>query len=140
MHLRIKQRREELGLSRADLATAIGLKSAEAIRQWESGDTSPTKKNLDPLAKTLKVSREWLLTGQEKDASLPSPETLEWAKKWERLPPSAQEFLGSQIDAYLRLAERNPVLAEIMSRAPKGKAQKDFENHLAKYGKPKETR
>lgn len=140
MHIRIKEARERAQLTPEQLAEKMKV-SKEAVRLWEAG-SGPKRVRVPELAAKLGVSPEWLLTGRDKDAALPSSEALEWAKKWERLSPAAQEFLGAQIEAYLRLAARNPVLGEIMSRAPKGKAQRDFENHLAKYGtkEAKETK
>ncbi|MGZ8317564.1 MAG: XRE family transcriptional regulator [Telluria sp.] len=66
IHQRIRERRTELGLSQADLAALVGV-SQSAVQLWEKedrdGGTAPQRKRLDLLAGQLKVSAEWLLSG-----------------------------------------------------------------------------
>jgi transcriptional regulator with XRE-family HTH domain len=51
-------------MSRAKLAEAMeGKISHQAIQLWESGETAPSRKNMQILAKALEVSVEWLSTG-----------------------------------------------------------------------------
>lgn len=57
---RIKQRREELGLSQSGLARRTRLTPA-AIWQYEHGDRSPSSEALAELARALKVSADYLL-------------------------------------------------------------------------------
>ncbi|WP_216861043.1 helix-turn-helix domain-containing protein [Polynucleobacter sp. 86C-FISCH] len=60
---RIAQRRNELGLSQKELATAAGLKSSGAIGNYESMQRGAPR-NLLKLAKALQVQAEWLETGK----------------------------------------------------------------------------
>jgi transcriptional regulator with XRE-family HTH domain len=59
---RIKTLREGLGLSQAELGTAVGV-SQTCVWNWEGGYTKPRPKSLAALASTLKVSVEHLETG-----------------------------------------------------------------------------
>ena len=59
-HLRIKQRRKELGLTQRNIADALGVSKA-SVSLWEKGDTSP--KNIHILAKSLKCDPDWLQSG-----------------------------------------------------------------------------
>lgn len=56
---RIRQARERKGLTQADVASHFGIKSA-AVTQWEAGTTRPASTRLQPLAKLLGVTVEWL--------------------------------------------------------------------------------
>lgn len=60
---RIKQKREQKGLSQAALAQALNV-SQQAIQQVESGKASKPR-YLYELANLLETSYEWLLTGQD---------------------------------------------------------------------------
>lgn len=61
--VRIKQKREQKGLSQAALAQALSV-SQQAIQQVESGKASKPR-YLYELANLLETSYEWLLTGQD---------------------------------------------------------------------------
>jgi len=61
---RIKQKREEAGLSQRELGERLGISSG-AVGQWEIGRTPPTMENLDALCGVLDVSRDWLMTGEK---------------------------------------------------------------------------
>lgn len=60
-HLRIKNRRKELGLTQQDVAESLGVSKA-SVSLWEKGDISP--KNIHSLAKTLKCQPDWLINGK----------------------------------------------------------------------------
>ena len=60
---RIKRRREELGLSKTDLAKAVGV-SRIAIHNWEAADTMEIKRvSLKKLARALKVAEAHITDG-----------------------------------------------------------------------------
>lgn len=59
---RIKERRKAVGLTQADVASYFGIK-APSVSEWESGKSSPDKDKLVPLARLLKTSVTYLLTG-----------------------------------------------------------------------------
>ena len=62
---RIRQAREQAGLTQDKLADLIGV-SRTAIARWENGDIEPKLKNLISLAKQLHVSTDFLLGIEEK--------------------------------------------------------------------------
>lgn len=57
---RIRERREELGLSQADLAEAIGTNQRQ-ISAYETGKNDPTGRVWEKLADTLDTSVDYLL-------------------------------------------------------------------------------
>lgn len=58
---RLKARRHDLGLSLDDVAKAIGV-NRSTLARYENGDIEkPPACVIDPLAKTLKISRECLI-------------------------------------------------------------------------------
>ncbi len=58
--LRIRQRREKLGLRQLDLAHALRV-SPQAVSKWERGENAPDIATLVPLGKLLSTSTDWLL-------------------------------------------------------------------------------
>ena len=61
---RIRQARELIGLSRADLARRIGVGPSAAV-QWENPNgTSPSVQHLIEIASVTDVAFEWLATGR----------------------------------------------------------------------------
>ncbi len=61
---RIRQAREELGLSQTDVAHALKI-TPQAVQQWEDGKTAPRGGRLDVLATYLGKSKAWLSFGDE---------------------------------------------------------------------------
>jgi len=61
---RINKKMTELDLAQADLVR--GTKAARAtVSGWVNGTNKPSAKHLDALAKTLKTTTSWILTGQD---------------------------------------------------------------------------
>ena len=63
MHIgkRIKERREQLGLSQRDLAEKMGYKNHSGIARIEAGTVDLPQSRLDQFAKVLGVSHAYLL-------------------------------------------------------------------------------
>lgn len=59
---RINQKMTEHGLSQADLIRGTGAGRA-TVSGWVNGTNNPSAKHLENLAKTLKTTTSWLLTG-----------------------------------------------------------------------------
>lgn len=59
---RVRERRQELGLTQTQLAEAIG-KTQSVIQSLESRDSKKSQ-HVEALARALRVSTEWLLTGR----------------------------------------------------------------------------
>ena len=62
--IRIKRKREEIGLSQEELGRKLGKVTHASISNWESNKTVPASKNLTELAKIFNCSIEWLLSGK----------------------------------------------------------------------------
>ncbi len=118
MKVRIKQKRKEAGLSQEALAKQVGVTKG-AISQWEQGATNPSGQNLYSLAKALRVSAEWLLSGQSPKA----------AKTKDELVFHEPEFVDG--DAPLGADEIEiPYFREVEMAAGDGRTQV-IENHGA---------
>lgn len=70
---RIRQARQEAGLSQDELAKLVGIRSREAVSQWEKGTTSPIPKRWDALARALNVTVSWLQGGNDLAEKSDSP-------------------------------------------------------------------
>ena len=69
LYSRIRQRREEIGLSQEALAKILGYKSRSTIAKIESGRNNITKKKIDAFAEALQTTSAFLL-GYENDNEL----------------------------------------------------------------------
>ena len=67
---RIRQKRQEMGLSQTDLAIRLGIR-ADAMWRYEHG-LKPGPDRLYDIARELDVSMEWLLKGDRR-RRMPSP-------------------------------------------------------------------
>lgn len=63
---RINKKMSEHGLSQADLIRGTGAGRA-TVSGWVNGTNKPSAKHLDTLAKTLKTTTSWILTGISND-------------------------------------------------------------------------
>ena len=68
MNERIKARRTQLNMTQQSLAKMLGV-SRVSVTKWETGVTKPDGENLHMLAKSLDVSPEWLLFGENEPLS-----------------------------------------------------------------------
>jgi transcriptional regulator with XRE-family HTH domain len=62
--LRIKKKREEVGLTQEELAKKVDV-SKTAIQNWETGKNRPAGNNLKALAVVLDCTTDWMLFGGE---------------------------------------------------------------------------
>ncbi len=72
--LRIKTARQRREISQAELGKQVAV-TAGAVGQWELGLSSPSSGRLPMLAKALRVSMDWLITGQLEPANEQSGRT-----------------------------------------------------------------
>lgn len=114
MGQRIRERREELGLSRADVARAMPGKTNEnAIYRWEKGAHRPQDDALEALAGVLGVEDWTYFIATEPDKSA-TPDMFQPAFPIEALEGALAEVLA-EIKA--QLAEQTQVLDEIKDTA-----------------------
>lgn len=69
---RIEMRIAELGMSKEEFYKLSGISSA-SYSQWNTERHKPTEKKLYAAAKVLKVSVEYLLTGNDEQKEKPAP-------------------------------------------------------------------
>ena len=62
---RLKQAREEAGLSKKELGRQVNI-SRHTVISYENGDNTPTLTIIAKIAVVLKVSLDWLAYGKEK--------------------------------------------------------------------------
>ncbi|HLU61789.1 MAG TPA: helix-turn-helix domain-containing protein [Gammaproteobacteria bacterium] len=101
---RIREAREQAGVSQTELARLLGV-TRSACSQWESPQgTAPRRERLEQLATLLGVSFEWLATGR---GSEQAPAEVQVTSP--DLPPDQQELLAlyRRLPPRLRLAVLN---------------------------------
>ncbi len=68
---RVQILREAAGLTRAELGFRMGCATGAAqLYNWETGKSLPNVKWLPPLARALRVSLDYLITGKEYHAPI----------------------------------------------------------------------
>ena len=106
---RIDQRRIIMKMTRKAVATAIGLKSAQSLTDWEKGSI-PQSDTALYIADVLGVSVRWLLTGEnDKGVTVEENSLLE---KYRRLTDQGRYEVTTLIDAKLKDRKADELTAE----------------------------
>jgi len=106
---RIDQRRIVMKMTRKAVATAIGLKSAQSLTDWEKGSI-PQSDTALYIADVLGVSVRWLLTGEnDKGVTVEENSLLE---KYRRLTDQGRYEVTTLIDAKLKDRKADELTAE----------------------------
>jgi transcriptional regulator with XRE-family HTH domain len=90
IHVNIKRRREELGMSQDELAHKVGYTSRSTIARIERGDIDIPQSKVELFARALKVLPEYLMGWTEEDgititdADLSDPEIDALVEKMKR--------------------------------------------------------
>lgn len=89
---RIKKSRENKGISQAELAEMIGVKSDRVISNWEIGANKPDANKIVLLCGALNVSASYLLDyyGEEPDFS---PDEIKMIKNYRALDAHGKEVV-----------------------------------------------
>lgn len=101
---RIRQRRQEMGLSQLELAHQCNITSGN-ISKMEAGLINPSAQALIKLAEALDCSIDWLLLGTEPPAEA-SPLLEEYVKKFKLLDHDGQEEMLEIIKIKLRFQQK----------------------------------
>lgn len=124
IHDRIQQRLDDLGLKQADIARATG-KSTAAVTKWLRGENVPKIESLQEIAKLLKISQEWLLTGQHPETSN-AEMTKHQVRSWvsEEQPPEGmvaikylRSVVGALGDGYINFEDDEDAVDRLWFRA-----------------------
>ncbi len=82
---RIKEARNKLGLTQAQLAKQVGV-SSQTVWSWEAGRVKPTHEHLEELAFGLEVSTAWILGRDVIEADLLKEASVSFHDAVEGLP------------------------------------------------------
>ena len=99
---RIKSIREKSGLSTNKFAELLNI-SQPAFSRLENGKSLPRAETLIALYEKFRVDPLWLLTGQTR-ARIADPEALQFAEKFQRLPPESRRRIEDMVERELLLA------------------------------------
>lgn len=100
----IKTRREQLGITLADVAKHVGVSEA-TVSRWESGEIVNIRRDkIAKLSEVLKVTPAYLMGWEEDNqpASVSGDElTAEFVELFSRLTPEQRKLIISQIKGIL---------------------------------------
>lgn len=102
---RIKQRRQELGLSQIELAYQINI-SPGNLSKLEAGSSLPSSQALIKLSEALDCSTDWLLLGNTEPLADASPLLEEYIKLFDLLEQNNQEEIVEIIKIKLRFQQK----------------------------------
>lgn len=110
---RIRERRDELGLSRSDVARAMPGKTNEnALYRWEKGLHRPNDDALEALAKVLKVDPAHFLTDQPQENTGDLMVSLNGKSQLDRI----ERLLTQLLDAHEALESRQTAAESALTR------------------------
>ena len=126
---RIRERRNEIGMSQADLARLIGTKDRSTISQIENSGDNITMKNIIRIAEALNVSTHYLLGWESREEDQTYQKLKEIADKKlaiEELESSgfSHEQIASAIKLYEKYKNASPEVQAIVELALKSAQQK----------------
>lgn len=101
---RIKEKRKAAGLTQTQVANYFGIR-APSVSEWESKG-GPSKDKLVPLARLLKTSVSYLLTGKDSQVPMESMQDIIWPER------------GSEVDdapAIMRKPQLIPVVGRVQA-------------------------
>ena len=110
IHNRIKERRQELGLSQDALGKACQV-GQSTVANWERGGHVPRQATLEKIAKALKTEEVWLLSGEHSanngplNSYLSRPIRHVAAYNW---PKNEAEFKNAAPRTYITLTTDHP--------------------------------
>lgn len=119
IHKRIKARREKLKMSKRAFGEALGV-NYQTVQQWETDpdptkpetkSTAPKRTRIAEVARILRVSESWLVTGKEDDGSETDPLLAQLISITRLLPPEGQDLLLQQANGLytaLNPSKRSP--------------------------------
>lgn len=97
---KLKNRRDEKGLSQNELASLLGLTSSTIISNWEKGKNRPDIDKLEKLCEVLGCSPNYFFDYQEKPNGNTEQEEL-LLQKYRRLDAPGRQVVDSNIDMQL---------------------------------------
>ncbi len=102
---RLKQARNERGMTGPELATKLGLERS-MIPQYETERTAPSMGVLQKIAQILQVSLDWLVLGEVATSNeLYDKELATYFKKVDRLEPRERSLIKMFLDSMLARQE-----------------------------------
>jgi len=99
--MRIKERREALGMSQSELARKVGYTSRTTINKIERDGRGISQDKIVAIAKALKVTPSYLMGWEDEDVSLITGEQEIILEKFFKLTPEHQQILSHFMDTLL---------------------------------------
>ncbi len=109
---RIRDVRNQLGLSQEQLGKMLGGSSKGSISGYEAGDNNPSPEDFAKIAKIGGVSLDWLITGKE-----PGSESIE-PQPFKKKGEIAASIQPGRREAPTRLKQSQSAQTRIPSRSP----------------------
>ena len=100
LYKRIRQRREELGMSQEELAQKLGYKSRSSINKIEKGENDIPQSKIVAFAEALSTTPEYLMgwnSQKTNDASPNSEEHVELLNGYDSLPEESKGLVMGMI-------------------------------------------
>ena len=99
--MRIKERREALGMSQSELARKVGYTSRTTINKIERDGRGISQDKIVAIAKALKVTPSYLMGWEDEDVTLITGEQEIILEKFFKLTPEHQQILSHFMDTLL---------------------------------------
>lgn len=108
---RIKEKREESGLTQDELAHLLGKANKQTISNWENGRSEPSLADLRMLAEHLRTTVSYLVEGvQNTSAEVPAGFTLVESEEIIKMQRELLKYREQEIKARDKEVERQKVL------------------------------
>jgi transcriptional regulator with XRE-family HTH domain len=100
--MRIKRRRKELGIKQNELAHAVGI-SQSSLSELETGESKlPSAEILLKLSSALGISPTWIVTGQEGQMDVLTPDEQEFFSAARTLTPEQRSAVFTLIRSFTK--------------------------------------
>ena len=93
---RIRETRQRLGLTQAQLASQVGV-SSQTVWSWEAGRVKPTHEHLEELSFRCQVSTGWILGRDVLETELLDEASVSFHDAVDGLPPEDVEAIQNFI-------------------------------------------
>jgi hypothetical protein len=69
------------------------------VHEWRHGEKLPSAKTMERIAEKTSANYDWLATGSGTIALMPSPSSLDMARRIDRAPGEVKGYISAILDA-----------------------------------------